>query len=292
MTALLLLLAACGSAKPATAPPPPPDVLHAPVQVVQTSAGAVGYRSVGNGPPIVLIMGFGGSIDAWAPPFVDDLARHHRVLLPDNAGIGRTANLPQPLTATAMAGQVAGFIRALKLSRPEVLGWSMGGFIAQALAVQQPALLSKLVLCATFSGDGQATLPSAAVTQQLQASITDPTQVLGLLFPPDQQTAALAYGAQIEQYPDFYLPSPTVATEQLAVLVSWSAGAQLAGHGIGSLKLPTLVLDGDEDVLTPVANAHHLAATIPGAQIATYPDAGHAFLFQDEQQVVARIERL
>lgn len=267
-------------------------MVHAPVQVVQTPAGAVGYRSVGAGPPIVLIMGFDGSIDAWGPPFVDDLAEHHRVILPDNAGIGLTSPLPPPLTAAAMSGQIAGLIRALKLGKPAVLGWSMGGFMAQTLAVDDPGLVGKLILCATLPGDGHATLPSASVIEQLAASITDPTIVLGLLFPADQQAAAVAYGAQVRLYPGFYLPSSTVATEQLTVLTTWTSGAEPAGHRIRALKVPTLVMDGDEDVLSPVGNAHYLATAIPGAQLALYPDAGHAFLFQDEQQVVARINSL
>lgn len=286
------ILAGCGSSAPAAKPAPPPDVLHAPVQVAQTAAGAVGYRSVGTGPPIVAIMGFGGSIDAWAPPFVDELAQHHRVILPDNAGIGRTSPLPPPLTAVAMSGQIAGLIRTLKLEKPAVLGWSMGGFIAQAVAVDDPDLVGKLILCATLPGDGHATLPPASVAQQLQDSITNPALLLGLLYPADQQAAGYAYGAQIALYPGFYLPPPGVATEQLPVLATWTSGVQLAGHGIKGLKVPTLVMDGDQDVLTPVANAHYLAATIPGAQLATYPDAGHAFLFQDQQQVVARINAL
>lgn len=288
------LLSACGSTKPTTTPKPtpPPDVTAAPVLVAQTSAGTVSYRSVGTGPPILMLMGFGGSIDAWAPAFIDDLARTHRVVMMDNAGIGHTVAVPAPLTVGAMAGQAAALIRTLKLGSPTVLGWSMGSFIAQSLAVDDPALVSKLVLCASLPGDGHASLPIASVGQQLRSSITDPTLILGLLYPADQRAAGFAYGAGIEAYPGFYLPPPTVDDEQLSVLVTWTSGAEQAGHHTSTLKVPTLVMDGEEDVLTPVANSHYLATTIPGARLALYPDAGHAFLFQDADVVAARIDTL
>ncbi|MFZ0664216.1 MAG: alpha/beta hydrolase, partial [Acidimicrobiales bacterium] len=132
------------------------DVIGAPTKVAETAAGAVGYREVGTGTPIVLIMGLGGSIDDWQPSFVATLARGHKVVVLDNAGVGRTASLPAPLSITEMADQTSALISTLGLGRVAVLGWSMGGMIAQALAVLHPAQVSKLVLAATQPGTGHA----------------------------------------------------------------------------------------------------------------------------------------
>jgi hypothetical protein len=136
------------------------SVASAPVRVAQTSMGAVAYRVVGSGPPLVLVMGYGGTMETWDRRFVDTLAERYRVVIFDNAGLGHTAAVKSPLTIDAMANQTSALISALRLGRPPVLGWSMGSMIAQALAVLHPAQVSRLVLCASYPGDGQATRPS------------------------------------------------------------------------------------------------------------------------------------
>jgi hypothetical protein len=121
-----------------------PDVLTAPIRVVRTSAGTVAYRELGSGPELLLITGAGASMDGWPPVFVDALAAHHKVVVFDNAGVGRTTAVSAPalLSVTAMASQTSALISTLGLRRPAVLGWSMGGMIAQALAVSHPAQVS------------------------------------------------------------------------------------------------------------------------------------------------------
>src|SRR5664280_2075467 len=165
-----------------------PSSTSIPVQVVQTTDGAVSYRSDGSGPSLVLIMGLSGSQDTWPPDLVNALATRHRVITFDNAGIGETAMPPGTLTITAMADQTAAFITALHLHHPAVLGWSMGGMIAQALAVRHRGDVGRLVLSATFSGNGKARLPTAATASALtNAGGTDNgNATMALLFPPDQ----------------------------------------------------------------------------------------------------------
>ncbi len=133
-------LAGCGSSGSG------PDVLTAPVQVVRTPDGTVAYRELGSGPALLLIMGAGASMDGWPPSMVDALAAHHEVVLFDNAGVGRTSAVAAPasLSITAMTSQTSALISALGLRRPAVLGWSMGGMIAQALAVSHPAQVGYL----------------------------------------------------------------------------------------------------------------------------------------------------
>ena len=153
-------LSACGST-PAMAPGTA-SVVSAPVRIAHTRLGAVGYRAVGSGPPLVLIMGYSGTMEVWDPRLVHALARHNRVVMFDNAGVGRTQPLHGEQTATltidAMADQTSALIGTLGLGRPDVLGWSMGGMIAQALAVLHPAQVRRLVLCATYPGTGAGAL--------------------------------------------------------------------------------------------------------------------------------------
>jgi len=260
--------------------------------VAKTGDGSVGYREVGAGPPLVLIMGYSGSMDAWEPSFVDALGRAHRVVIFDNAGISRTSALPLPLTVTAMANQTAALIEALRLGRPDVLGWSMGGMIAQALAVLHPSLVRRLVLCATLPGNGKATLPTSAAAAALRdPSKADAAALLSLLFPADQRAALDEYIGQIGTFPHFYLASAAATRAQFGALTSWLEGKEAAGREISRIVAPTLIGDGLEDQLVPVANDHQLASVIRGAQLALYPDSGHAFLFQDERPFLQLVER-
>jgi pimeloyl-ACP methyl ester carboxylesterase len=166
LTAGLVFVAvsACGSSsvKPTAATA---SVVSAPVRVAHTRLGAVGYRVVGSGPPLILIMGYGWTMEDWDPRLVHALAQHNRVVMFDNSGVGRTQQLPPPLTIDAMADQTSALIDTLGLGRPNVLGWSMGGMIAQALAVLHPAQVRRLVLCATYPGTGAAVVPSATARQ-------------------------------------------------------------------------------------------------------------------------------
>jgi pimeloyl-ACP methyl ester carboxylesterase len=269
-----------------TAPSGSVDIAAAPTNVAVTSAGRVAYREVGHGPPLVLVMGFSGTMDDWAPSFVDQLGAHFRVVVLDNAGVGETAAVGPPLTITAMANQVSALITSLHLGRTAVLGWSMGGMTAQALAVLHPSQISRLVLAATQAGTGKALpIPPAAA-----AAAANPGAVLTVLFPPAQLAAAQAYGESLLEYSGLYRVTPAVKAEQADAVTKWMAGDDAAGRAVGSLHLPALVADGTVDALDPVGNARLLASLIHGAQLALYPGAGHAFLFQDENKFVPRLE--
>src|SRR3984957_16352684 len=177
-TTLTAALAACGSSPPSATTV---SVTTTSAEVAQTTLGPVGYREVGSGPPLVLIMGYAAPMEAWEPQFVDSLARRYRVVIFDNAGIGSTRALPAPLTIDAMANQTSALIGALGLGRPDVLGWSMGGMIAQALAVLHPAQVHRLVLCATFPGTGTVVAPPQAAIHALASY--NPKTVAADLFP-------------------------------------------------------------------------------------------------------------
>ena len=123
------------------------------MQIAHTLLGAVAYREVGTGPPLLLITGFSGTMESWDPRLVNALAQHDRVIIFDNAGIGKTAGLPAPLTIDAMADQTSALLDTLGLARTDVLGWSMGSMIAQALAVRHPNHVRRLILCAGYPGN-------------------------------------------------------------------------------------------------------------------------------------------
>jgi pimeloyl-ACP methyl ester carboxylesterase len=237
---------------------------------------------------LLLIMGFGGSMDFWPPSFVNTLAVHHRVVIFDNAGIGQTAPLT-PLTVPAMATQTSALISTLGLGRTAVLGWSMGGMIAQALAVDHPGQVGRLVLAATQPGNGKAAPVPASAAADL--SSPDPLVVLSVLFPRGQAAAARSYITSLAQYPGFYAPSAAVKESQNVALGEWFEGKDAVGSQVGEIKSPTLVTDGTLDRLDPTANDHMLAALVPEAKLLLYPDAGHAFLFQDAAEFLPAVQK-
>jgi len=234
----------------------------------------------------VLIMG-AGTIDTWPPGFIDALATHFRVITADNAGIGMTSSLPAPLSVSAMAEQTSAMMTALHLGSADVLGWSLGGMIAQALAILHPAQVAKLVLCATLPGDGHDTLPAPGVAAKLNSPNLAVT--LSLLFPADQQAAQSDFVNGVLSWPGSYTAPPGAAKAQAPAIAAWTLQAGPVGSRLSSVAAPTLVADGADDQLVPEANDAHLAATIPHAQLVIYPDASLAFLFQDQTAFTARV---
>ena len=257
-----------------------PSITTIPIRVVATSDGAVSYRSDGHGPVLVMIMGLGASQDAWPPNLVNALAERRRVVIFDNAGIGQSAMVHGTLTISAMARQTAALITALHLGRPAVLGWSMGGMIAQALAILYPRDVGRLVLAATLAGDGTAT-PIPASSAKLGWARR--------LFPPDQAATQFpAYINAIRSYPHPYIHSSKIVFDaQDRAIQSWTIGTDAGGHG--AIKVPALIGDGADDVVTRPANSTRIAASIPDALLHLYPDAGHGFLIQDANNWSARV---
>ena len=270
---------------------PVPDtvsIASAPVQSARTRLGNVAYRAIGTGPPLLLITGFSGTMESWDPRFVNALAQHHRVITFDNAGIGKTGRLPAPLTIDTMADQTSALLDTLGLARTDVLGWSMGSMIAQALAVRHPIQVDHLILGAGYPGSGTTIRPSRAALDAFESG--DPPKVMAALFPADQTAAQSTYLAAISSYPPAAsAPADVVNTQKHAVDTWWNR-ADPTGPEASRITAPTLVADGTVDQLDPTANSRMLANLIPGAKLRLYPDAGHAFLFQDEATFTALID--
>jgi pimeloyl-ACP methyl ester carboxylesterase len=236
-----------------------------------------------------MIMGLGGTMGSWDPTFLDAMAAGgHRVVLLDNEGVGRTTRLPGNLTIRRMGETTAGLIKRLKLKRPDVAGWSMGGMIAQSLAVRHPKLVRRLVLMATAPGDGKGAAPTPDALKAL--SSFDPAAALGLIFPPDQTAARDAYVANIIKRQPFEGVAPAAqALKQTAASGAWLTDQDPDGKRVAKLKLRTLIGGGELDPLLPVANQRHLHDMIKGSQVVTYPDASHGFLFQHQAEFVPKV---
>ena len=279
LAVLAVVLSACSSSSPEPAAGTA-SVVSAPVRVARTRLGTVGYRVVGRGSPLVLIMGYGLTMEGWDPRLVHALAEHHQVVMFDNSGIGRTQQLPAPVSIDAMADQASALISTLGLRRPDVLGWSLGGAIAQALAVRHPTQVRDLVLSATFPGN-KTDVPAPASA----------TPVNGGDFPADQTRAYDAAKTAIAEFPTTSRAPAATHGEQSNALSDWDDGVDAAGLRTGQIAARTLIADGAEDALDPVRNDQTLHRLIRGSRLKLYPDAGHAFLFQDWSSFGAEVSQ-
>jgi pimeloyl-ACP methyl ester carboxylesterase len=281
---VLGLVAAAPAASAATA-------LDAPTKVVKVGTQKVAFRSFGSGRPIVMVMGLGGTMGTWDPTMLDAIAAAgHRVVVFDNEGVGRSSAGKGNLSIRRMADTTAGLIARLRLKRPDVAGWSMGGMIAQDLAVRHPKALRRLALLATAPGDGKGRAPDPEAFQVLTGAGVDTTALLGLLFPDDQSAARDLYVHNILLRTPFDgVASAPVVARQTSASGAWLTGMDPDGRRVAKLRLPVLVGGGEQDHLLPVQNQRHLAAMIHGATLVTYPDASHGFFIQHAAEFTPRL---
>jgi len=252
-----------------------------PIRTVPVGGGRLAYRRRGNGRPLLVLNGLAATSADWDPSFIEGLASANELILLDNRGIGASTDNGAPFDIGQLADDTARVIDALDFQRVSVLGWSMGGFIAQALVLQHPTRINKLILLSTDPGGVDAELASPAVRSQLIDTSGTPHEqarrLLSLLFP----------GILADSIYDQYGEIVAGARAQLSRdLVQRQAAAMDAWHRDGAvdrlreLRTPTFVAAGNEDIVIPASNALTLVNAIPGAWLAQFKDGGHAFMAQ------------
>jgi pimeloyl-ACP methyl ester carboxylesterase len=243
----------------------------------------VAYDVRGQGEPLLLIMGFAGTKEIWDPTFLDELARRFLVVTFDNRAIGGTSAGTRPITVSQLADDTAGLIAALSLGRPTVLGYSMGGMVAQELAVRHPERVGRLIVYgAGCGGDRPAADPAAigrfseVLTRPMGTVEQVRLRVFGFLVPPAWLEANRAYLNYVFALPvGGPIPERTVAAQEQAI-ATWTG----ACDGLRALSVPALILSGTADQLAPPADAPALAATIPGAWLVRIEGGGHGMMYQ------------
>lgn len=258
---------------------------------IEIEGRRLAWRSVGEGPPLLLIAGYSGAAADWDPRFLSALARWFEVLCPDNRGIGdsQLGELDGPLTVDAMAADLEALLDALEIDRLPVAGWSMGGFIAQALALRAPRRVEALVLLGTNPG-GAAAVPSdrAAIGRLIDHSGTpreQATRLIDLVFPPgvaaemDRDLGDVVAAARAEL-------SPATLLAQQAALTAWG---QTDPPPPGADAPPVLAVCGSEDAVIPPENVDRLAARWPSCKTESFEGGGHAFQAQEPERLAALI---
>ena len=248
---------------------------------IQVEGAQMGYRRVGKGLPLLVLNGFAATSADWDPLFIDRLASSNELILLDHRGIGDSTDDGKPFDIAQLADDAAHVIEALGCDRVSVLGWSMGGFIAQTLAVQHPDRVDKLILLSTDPGGAYAGLTSTAAWSQLIDMSGTPHEqarrLLSLLFPRNVAEAVYREFGDVVAASRARL-SPELIERQAAAMDAWHQNG--FGNRLKQIMVPTLVATGTEDVLIPASNALKLVDAIPGAWLAQFPKGGHAFMAQ------------
>ena len=250
-------------------------------QYAQTRFGEIAYRVHGAGPPLLLLQRFRGTMDDWDPAFLQLLAATHTVICFDNLGVGETQG-EAPDTVGGMAQIAIAFLEHLDYRAVDVLGWSLGGYVAQIVALEAPTHVRRLVIAGSGPGavaEGPAAHPRVA---EIAAKISaDPEDLLFLFFSPSPAGRA-AGEAHLRRINGSAHPPVSAETgrRQRAAIVAWTAGEGDARARLGDLAMPVLVANGITDVMVPAFRSFVLAQEAPNAKLILYPDAGHAFLFQ------------
>ncbi|MGW1785826.1 alpha/beta fold hydrolase [Streptomyces sp. NPDC002143] len=271
--------------------PSKPSYKNAPTSFVSVRGDDFAYRELGpeGGVPLILLIHLAGVLDNWDPRIVDGLAARRRVIAFDNRGIGGSSG-STPDTIEAMARDAALFIRALGFDQVDLLGLSMGGFVAQVLAEEEPHLVRRVILAGTgpAGGPGIDKVPSLTMRATLKGALTRQDPKLSLFFTETAggRQAGRAYLERLKERThnrdkDISLPA---FRAQLKAIKRWGRQAPSDLSAIGQ---PALVANGENDRMVPSQNTIDLAARLPRSELVPlYPDAGHGGIFQHHDEFV------
>lgn len=278
--------------EPQNSPSTPNTYRTVPTRSVSVQGTDFVYRRLGpeGGTPLILLNHLAAVLDNWDPRVIDGLAARRQVITFDNRGVGASGG-STPHTVEAMAHDAVSFIRALGFDQVDLLGLSMGGFIAQVIAVQEPQLIRRIILAGTgpAGGPGIDKVTALTIRSVLKgaATRTDPKQYLFFTDTDNGRQAGRAFLERLKERTDDRDKAITLPSfrAQLKAIHRWGVQppADLSG-----IHHPTLVANGESDRMVPSENTLDLAARLPhGELVPLYPDAGHGGIFQYHEDFVA-----
>jgi pimeloyl-ACP methyl ester carboxylesterase len=254
---------------------------------IEGTSAIYAYRDFGvanSSPPLVLLTRFRGTMDHWDPAFLDTLASERRVILFDNAGVSESTG-QVALTFAGMAETAVDFISTLGLTQVDLLGWSIGGFISQMVALNHPDLVRRLLVV----GSGPGGVPGSPaldpkVAETMTASISTEEHFLYLFFGFDEASQRAGKESLKRPEPRLSKSHAEVGADawgrQLLAIMKWAGGDGSAWDRLEEIAIPVLVANGAHDVMVDAGDSFAMVRRMKNATALFYGDAGHAFLFQ------------
>jgi len=252
----------------------------------------IAWRALGNGPPLLLINGYAATGADWDPAFLGLLAAEHRVVCPDNVGLGASTLAADDTVGgvEGMTGDMVALLDALEVGRAAVAGWSVGGFVAQSLARAIPERVAALALISTHTGGADCIDASPEVARRLVDHSGTPreqaSRLISLLFPPDRAAEADERFGEIVAAARAELPERVLFMQEEA-LAAWHG--RPTSLPLADPRIATVVVHGGEDTVVPPGNAEVLARFHPGARVEIRPDCAHAPMAQEPEAVATAI---
>jgi len=270
----------------------------APTQYVEANGIRFAYRRFGKtgGIPLVFNQHYTGTMDYWDPAVTDGLAANREVILFNNAGVSSSSG-DVPESIPEMGANAIAFIRALGLEEVDVLGFSIGGMVAQEIALQAPQLVRRLILVGTGMRGGVGISPMTDAAAAIFSASYEPAEDLWLAvhFAPSvtSQAAGRAFLQRKHLRQENRDPevNAKVAPAQIAALGKYGKIFEGAYDHLKEIRQPTLIVQGHDDVIVPTINSYTMQQTMPNAQLILYPDANHGSFYQYPQLFVAQAEQ-
>ena len=252
------------------------------LEMVNSGDMEIGYRVYGKGHPLLMIMGYGSTMNLWEDKLINTLAEHFQVIIFDNRGMGESSAGEKEFSIEQFSDDALGLLDALKIEKTHVLGWSMGSYIAQELASRNPERVNKLALYASVPNPSMFP-PSQEVMAKLEDTTGTPEEQgsrwISLLFP---EKWLENNGGRIKEI--FYRPLGTIIPENIGkqsmAIGKWNG----LEERLSTLSHPTLLIAGKEDVLVPPGNSSYLKEKLPNATLSLIENTGHGLMFQDPDQ--------
>ena len=248
------------------------------IRMVAVGDIELAYQIFGEGDPLLLIMGYSGTMDLWAPEVLKELASKYQVIIFDNRGMGKTTASDKEFSIELFADDTRGFLDALGIERAHVLGWSLGTYIAQELGLRYPDRVEKLVLYAGDCGGKEAIYPGPEIMDALGdtsgSSRERGEKLLATLFPEKW----------LKEHPDprTYFPKVTETSSPENIKRQYQAWQKWKGSysRLAKITQPTLLITGADDVNTPWQNSLMMIDLIPGAWLVQLEGGGHGVMYQ------------
>ncbi|ADO75175.1 alpha/beta fold hydrolase [Stigmatella aurantiaca] len=269
----------------------------APTQFVEAHGIRYAYRRFGAelGVPLLFLQHFRGGMDHWDPAVTDGFGKDRPVILFDNAGVASSGG-ETPSTVAAMGAHVATFVEALGLTHLDVLGFSLGGMVAQEFALLRPQWVRRLILVGTAPRGGESL---GQLSPEAVRAATSPVSTLEhfltLFFEQSEtsQAAGKAFWKRRHERTAGLEPATSVQTmnAQLAATSEWAEVKGSRYADLARIEQPVLVVNGRNDVMVPTVNSYLLQQHLPNAQLILYPDSGHAAHFQYPELFVTHASR-
>lgn len=243
----------------------------------------LGYERSGEGPPLLLIMGMSGTLMHWGEPLLSRLRERFETIVYDHRGIGSSTKVAEPFTIAGLADDAAALMSALELDTAHVMGISMGGMVAQELALRHPERLRSLVLGCTYAGGESGALTGEETMRRLAEAIASGDRQRAIRTAWEANVSARfadtpAWEAFLEIGSANAVPV-AVIMEQMRAIVEHDTSQRL-----GDISAPTLIVHGTEDEMLPVSNAYAIAERIPDARLEIFDGVGHLFFWEEPER--------